>query len=158
VVTDINADDQGHAIAVPGDGTILVAGWSYNGLNDDFALVRYNPNGSLDNSFDGDGRVITDISGNNERLTAIGLQPNGKIMVAGLVYTTTDSGYDFALARYLTNGSLDTDFSTDGWLTLDFFTGDDSGQALLMQPNGKVVVAGYADNGTDYDFALARYR
>ncbi len=158
VVTDINADDQGQAIAVVGDGTILVAGWSYNGTNDDFALVRYNLNGSLDNSFDGDGRVVTNISGNDERLTSIGLQPNGKIMVAGLVYSSVDVGYDFALARYLTNGGLDPDFSTDGWLTLDFFAGDDGGQALLMQPNGKVVLAGYADNGTDYDFALARYR
>jgi len=158
VVTDINADDQGHAIAVAGDGTILVAGWSYNGTNDDFALVRYNPNGSLDNSFDGDGRVVTNISGNDERLTSIGLQPNGKIMVAGLVYSSIDTGYDFALARYLTNGSLDPDFSTDGWLPLDFYAGDDGVQAMLMQPNGKVVLAGYADNGTDYDFALARYR
>jgi uncharacterized delta-60 repeat protein len=158
VVTDINADDQGQAIAVQGDGTILVAGWSYNGTDDDFALVRYNPNGSLDNTFDGDGRVISDISGDHDRLTAIGLQPNGKVMVAGLVYTSTDSGYDIALARYLSNGSLDVTFSADGWLALDFYAGDDGGQALVMQPGGQVVVAGYADNGTDYDFAVVRYR
>ena len=65
---------------------------------------------------------------------------------------------DFALARYLTNGSLDTSFSDNGWLASDFYAGDDYGQALLMQPGGQLVVAGYADNGTDYDFALVRYR
>jgi uncharacterized delta-60 repeat protein len=158
VVTDINANDQGHAIAVQGDGKILVAGWSNNGTQDDFAIVRYNPNGSLDSTFDGDGRVVTDISGNNDRLTTVALDLNGKVMVGGMVYASVETGYDFALARYLPNGSLDPSFSANGWLTFDFYAGDDSVQVLLMQPGGQVVVAGYADNGTDYDFALARYR
>jgi len=156
VVTDISGDDVAQAIVLQGDGQILVAGWSFTGTNNDFVLLRYNANGSPDNTFDGDGRVITDISGGDDHLTAIGLQPNGKLVVAGRATTTT--GYDFALARYLTDGSLDIAFSVDGWLTFDFYAGDDHGQALVMQPGGQLVVAGYADNGTDYDFGLVRYR
>ena len=156
VVTDISGDDMAQAIVLQGNGQILVAGWSFTGTDNDFVLLRYNANGSPDNSFDGDGRVITDIDGGDNALTAIGLQPNGKIVVAGWASTTT--GSDFALARYLTSGSLDTTFSDNGWLTFDFYAGDDHGQALVMQPGGQLVVAGYADNGTDYDFALVRYR
>jgi uncharacterized delta-60 repeat protein len=157
VVTDISGDDAAQAIILQRNGQILVAGWSFTGANNDFLLLRYNANGSLDSTFDGDGRVITDISGGDDHLTAIGLQLDGKLVVAGRVYNTT-TGSDFALARYLPNGSLDTTFSGNGWLTFDFYGGDDHGQALVMQPGGQLVVAGYADNGTDYDFALVRYR
>jgi uncharacterized delta-60 repeat protein len=157
-VTDISGDDVGQAIALQGNGQILVAGWSFTGTDDDFVLLRYNANGSLDSSFDGDGRVITDIGGDNDHLTAVALQPDGKLVVAGSVYINDTTRYDFALARYLSNGSLDITFSDDGWLAFDFYGGDDNGWALVMQPGGQLVVAGYADNGTDYDFALVRYR
>ena len=156
VVTDISGDDAAHAILLQGNGQMVVAGWSFTGTNNDFVLLRYNANGSPDNTFDGDGRVITDISGGDDYLTAIGIQPNGKLVVAGRA--TTTNGSDFALARYLPDGSLDAAFSDNGWLTFDFYAGDDRGQALVMQPGGQLVVAGYADNGTDYDFALVRYR
>jgi uncharacterized delta-60 repeat protein len=158
VVTDVSGDDVGHALALQGDGQILVAGWSFTGTNDDFVLLRYNANGSLDTGFDGDGRVITDISGGDDHLIAVALQPNGKLVVAGSAYNNDTTHIDFALGRYLSNGSLDITFSDNGWLAFDFYGGDDIGQALVMQPGGQLVLAGYADNGTDYDFALVRYR
>jgi uncharacterized delta-60 repeat protein len=156
-VTDLAGDDEGQSLIPLGDGTIVVAGWTFNGTNDDFALVRYKSNGSLDTSFDGDGRVITNISGYDDRVASIGWQPNDKLVVAGMVSPTGDHN-DFALARYLSNGSLDITFSENGWLAFDFYAGNDNGQALLMMPGGQLVVAGYADNGTDYDFAVVRYR
>jgi uncharacterized delta-60 repeat protein len=157
VVTEFGGgDDLAYALTLQTDSKIVVVGWTFNGVNNDFALARYNPNGSLDSTFDGDGRVITDITGNADYLTAVGMQPNGKIMVGGLAYTA--NGYDFALARYHVNGSLDTAFSTDGWLVTDFYGGDDSGRAIIMQPGGQVIMAGYASNGSDFDFAIARYR
>ena len=157
VVTEFNGgDDLAYALTLQTDGMIVVAGWAFNGVYDDFALARYHTNGSLDNTFDGDGRVTTDISGSDDYITAVGMQPNAKIMVGGLAYTA--NGYDFTLARYNTNGSLDTSFSLDGWLVTDFYGGDDSGRAILMQPGGQIVLAGYADNGTDFDFTIARYR
>jgi uncharacterized delta-60 repeat protein len=157
VVTDVNgADDFGYALVLQADNKIVVAGSASSGAYANFALVRYNANGSLDTSFDSDGRVITSFSSSNDYATGIVLQPNGKLVAAGLAYT--GNGYDFTLARFLSNGSLDTSFSDNGWLVTDFYGGDDHGMALLMLPGGQFVVAGYADNGTDYDFALARYR
>jgi uncharacterized delta-60 repeat protein len=157
VVTEFSGgDDLAYAITLQADSKIVVVGWTFNGVNNDFALARYNTNGSLDSTFDGDGRVTTDLSGSNDYLTAVGMQPNGKIMVGGLAYTA--NGYDFTLARYHINGSLDTDFSENGWLVTDFYGGDDSGRAIFMQPGGQVVLAGYASNGSDFDFAIARYR
>ena len=100
--------------------------------------------------------MISNLSGSDERATGIGLQPNGKVVITGLVRTTT--GYDFALACDLSNGALDPTFSSNGWLTLDLYAGNDSGMALVMLPGGPLVLAGYADNGTDYDFALVQYR
>ena len=101
----------------------------------DFALARYNPNGSLDTSFSGDGKQTTDFGANG-----VALQPDGKIVAAGV----GGAGYDqFALARFNPNGSLDTSFSGDGKERTDF--GGSYGQganAVALQGNGKIVAAG----------------
>ena len=157
VTTDFYGDDEGHAIAWRGDGAILVAGWTFNGTDDDFAVVCYTSSGSLDAGFDGDGRLVSNISGFDDHATAIGVQPDSKLVLAGSVNSLNDN-FDFALARYLPNGSLDPGLSENGWLALDFYAGNDFVQALVMQPRGELVLAGYADNGTDYDFTLVRYR
>ena len=86
-----------------------------------FALTRYNPNGSLDTSFSGDGKLTTDFGG-AEHAFAIALQADGKIIVAG----RSTAGDDFALARYNPNGSLDTGFSGDGKLTTNFGGADEA--------------------------------
>jgi uncharacterized delta-60 repeat protein len=151
--TRIGSSAQAHAMAIQPDGKIVVAGFSSNGLNDDFALARYNPNGSLDTSFDGDGKVTTDFGASMDHVFAIKLQTDGKIVVAGESYI---GNIDFALARYNTNGSLDTSFSTDGKLTTDISGGSNAAYALVIQSDGKIVIAGYASLGI-IDFALARY-
>jgi uncharacterized delta-60 repeat protein len=145
----------GHSVSGPSvtlqtDGKILVAGTSY----DDFALARYNVNGSLDTSFDTDGKLTTDF-GSEDYGQSVTLQTDGKILVAG----TGD--HDFALARYNVNGSLDTSFDTDGKLTTDFGSEDDpyndDGQSVTLQPDGKILVAGTSSGSFDGNFALARY-
>ncbi len=84
-----------------------------------FALARYNPNGSLDTSFSGDGKQITGFGAEtNDQANGVALQGDGKIVVAGS--TSSFGGSDFALARYNPNGSLDTTFSGDGKQTTDF--------------------------------------
>ena len=86
------------------DGKIVVAGSSFNGSNDDFALVRYNADGSLDTSFGGgDGIVTTPIGTSNDSANGVLVQPDGKIVVAGTAFGST--GYDFALVRYNSDGS-----------------------------------------------------
>ncbi|HEX9758526.1 MAG TPA: hypothetical protein VGB26_12145, partial [Nitrospiria bacterium] len=139
VSTDFSGgNDVAYAVAIQPDGKILVAGSAGLG-NLDFALVRYNSNGSLDTTFDPvglDGKVSTDFSGGNDVAYAVAIQPDGKILAAG---SAGLGNLDFGLARYDNDGSHDEVFSN------------------LIQADGKIVVAGRTGVNGFYDFALARY-
>jgi uncharacterized delta-60 repeat protein len=166
-------DDLGRAVAVQVDGKIVVAGSSRHGAGggEDFALLRYNADGTLDGSFSGDGRLTTDFAGGNDSAETVAVQADGKIVVAGASEQGVATGRDFALARYNADGTLDGSFSGDGKQTTDFvgsaipdFAGaNDFGQAVAIQADGKIVVAGYVSQANApsfefyYDFALARY-
>ena len=144
--TDFGDVDGANAVAVQGNNRIVAAGGGGGG--DDFALARYNPNGSLDTSFSGDGKQTTDFGGFNEA-NGVALQGDGKIVAVG----RGGANDDFALARYSPNGSLDTTFSGDGKQTTDF-GGFDEANAVAIQGDGKIVAVGSTDFS---DFALARY-
>jgi uncharacterized delta-60 repeat protein len=147
VKTDVaSGDEEAYSVVLQSDGKIVVAGYSNNGSDNDFAVVRYNTDGSLDNTFSGDGIQTTDI-GDSEAESVV-LQSDGKIIVAG---TSTVSG-DFAVVRYNTDGSLDTTFSGDGIQTTDFGASDNA-NSVVVQSDGKIVVAG--KNSTR--IAVARY-
>ncbi len=135
---------------IQADGKILVAGY---GSGDVSTLARYNPNGSLDASFDGDG--IVSVLGNTGM--SMTLQSDGKILLAGAVSVGTDDVHqEFALARFNSDGSLDTSFSSDGMLTTKI--GDSSnGASVLVQSDGKILVAGTSYSLAESDFAVARY-
>jgi uncharacterized delta-60 repeat protein len=111
--------------------------------------------GSLDPDFGTSGMVTTTIGSGDSHALALGIDDDGKIVVAG--YSYNGSNYDFALARYNTNGTLDLTFGTGGKVTTDFGTSDDFALALGIDDDGKIVVAGYSYNGSKYYFALARY-
>jgi uncharacterized delta-60 repeat protein len=147
--------DAAQAIALQPDGKLVVAGYSSNGFNFDFALARYNPDGSLDTSFNGTGKVMTPFALYDDLAFALGLQPDGKIVVAGRAFN--GSNYDFALARYNPDGSLDTSFNGTGKVTTAIGTTDDEAYGLALQPDGKVVAAGLSRGGSQTLFALARY-
>ncbi len=84
VITAIGSGyDIVKAIAIQSDGKIVVAGSSSNGNNFDFAITRYNSDGSLDNTFDFDGKVITDFDGFHDFGRSVAIQADGKIVVAG---------------------------------------------------------------------------
>jgi len=146
--------DKGLSVTVQTDGKILVAGFSSNGRNYDFALVRYHADGSLDSSFSGDGKLTTDF-GSSDYGYSVTVQTDGKILVAGLSWT--GSYNDFALVRYNTDGSLDSSFSGDGKLTTDIGSSYDYGLSVTIQTDGKILVAGSSKQGSNYDFALVRY-
>ncbi|RLJ65139.1 DUF4347 domain-containing protein [Sulfurisoma sediminicola] len=148
-------DDRGASLALQADGRILVTGHSWNGSNSDFVLVRYNADGSLDTSFDGDGKLTTVIGAGDDGSNRLTLQPDGRILVAGISHN--GSNYDLALVRYNTDGSLDTTFDGDGKLTTAIGAGDDWGYSVAVQPDGQILVAGASDNGSNSDFALVRY-
>ncbi len=144
-------------VAIQGDGKIVTVGGADGGATSfDFALARYNSDGSLDTSFSGDGKQTTDF-GDAEGASGVALQDDGKIVAAGR--TGTIGARDFALARYDPDGALDTSFSGDGRQTTDFgFGADDAANGIAVQGDGKIVAAGYASGGaTGDDFALARY-
>ena len=147
--------DYGQAVTVQPDGKIVVVGHTYSENDQDFAVVRYDTDGSLDTSFDDDGKVITSIGQGEDRGNAVVVQQDGKILVAGHSHNGTD--LDFAVVRYDTDGSLDTSFGDDGKVVTSISPGWDYGQAVTVQPDGKIVVIGYSHNGTDFDFAVARY-
>jgi uncharacterized delta-60 repeat protein len=146
------------ALAIEPDGDIVVAGTSSQPETGwDFALARYEPDGSLDASFGDNGRVTTDFDDVANGINALAVQPNGKLVVAG------ESRGDFALARYDTDGSLDTSFSGDGVVTTDFAGMDDAAYAVALQGDGRIVAAGSAFRRENFYeapqfFALARYQ
>jgi uncharacterized delta-60 repeat protein len=153
VTTDfIEGVDYAFAVAIQGDGNIVVAGVA----NSDFALARYNPDGALDPTFGTAGKVTTDFEGVDFAVaTAVAIQGDGKIVAAGYLGA---SNYDFALARYNPDGTLDPTFGTGGEVTTDFFGGFDEAWAVAIQGEGHIVVAGYTYEGSNFDFALARYK
>src|ERR1700752_3413310 len=117
--------------------------------------------GNLDPAFGSGGAVRTDFSGNIDRANAVAVQPDGKIVAAGSSFSSSKTLEDFIVARYNVNGSLDKKFGSNGKITTDFFRNVDSIDALVIQPDGKIVVAGFAQlagtGGTPRVFALARY-
>src|SRR3990167_10464207 len=148
--------DVAYSVAIQSDGKIVVAGSSdNNGSNNDFALVRYNTNGSLDTTFNSTGIVTTAIGSNTDVANSVAIQSDGKIVVAG--YSYNGSNNDFALVRYNTDGSLDTTFNSTGIVTTAIGSSTDAANSVAIQSDGKIVVAGYSNNGSDYDFALVRY-
>src|SRR5262249_27939867 len=135
---------------------IVIAGSAYNGSNSDFAVVRYNSNGSLDNSFDTDGKLTVAVGSGDDLGSSVALQVDGKIVVAGT--SASGASNDFAVVRCNTDGSLDTSFDTDGKLTTPIGSGDDSGYSVAVQADGRIVVAGSSSNGSNLDFAVVRYK
>jgi uncharacterized delta-60 repeat protein len=145
---DFGGDDFGYDVALQPDGKIVVAG----GSGGNFAVARLQPNGSVDTTFGQEGKSIVDFLG-ADSADAVALQPDGKIVVAGR--SGGEGTSDFAVARLQPNGLLDTTFGTGGKSIVDFL-GEDSGNAVALQSDGKIVVAGYSNANGTRDFAVAR--
>jgi uncharacterized delta-60 repeat protein len=162
VETAVTSSSQANAAAIQTDGKIVAAGLAWVGETKDFALARYNANGSIDATFgQGDGAVITDFTGGSDEANGVAIQVDGKIVAAGCDGGFCEESEDrFAVARYRTDGSLDTGFGGgDGKVSTDFAPGTDLATWVVLQRDGKIVAAGSAlMPGTGYDFALARYK
>lgn len=150
------SSDVAYSVAIQSDGKIVAAGYSFRAFNDDFALLRYHTNGTLDNTFGNNGIVTTDVGNiKNDVIRSIAIQNDGKIVALGSSANATNT--DFALARYNVNGNLDNTFGTNGIIITPFGSGNDDGYSVGIQSDGKIVAAGRSHNESDYDFALARY-
>jgi uncharacterized delta-60 repeat protein len=158
VTTDVTArGDFATNVAIQVDGKIVVVGAAQWGKDPKFVLLRYNPDGTLDTSFSGDGKVTTNFTRLEDAAWAVVIQSDGRIVAAG------DAGFGtgnsrFAVARYNADGTLDTTFGGDGKVTTQFTRHDDPVAAAALQPDGKIVVSGGANwGGGESNFALARY-
>lgn len=160
-----SARDFAYAVLIQPDNKIVAVGSSYEELQQSapprVALARYNSDGSLDATFDGDGKALTAIGFLDGTDAAAALQADGKILVAASV-TATYSGnqnfqflYDFALLRYNTSGNLDSGFGDGGKVVtpVTVHTGADFATGVAVQPNGRIVLAGH----TSQNIALARF-
>ena len=143
------------AVRIQNDGKIVVAGYSTNGFETVFAVARYNSDGTLDPTFDGDGRVTTQVRGISDRAYALAIQGDGKIVVGGEA-ATFGGDYDFALVRYNADGSLDPNFDGDGRVVSVIGSGEDAIYAITLYLE-KIIVAGVAQVGTNNAFAVASY-
>ena len=124
------------------DGKIIAAGetTSVSG-NQDFAIARFNTDGTLDTSFGTGGKVTTDFGSTNDQANALALQADGKIVTAGQ-FLVQPGDFDYAVARYNTNGTLDSSFGTGGKVTTNVAGFEDAAMAVIVQPDGRILVGG----------------
>ncbi|MFC1762729.1 FG-GAP-like repeat-containing protein, partial [Planctomycetota bacterium] len=155
LITNLSSDDAGRSVVLQSDGKILLAGYQHNGSNYDFALLRYNSDGSLDTDFGSSGAATSTFGSGDDYAYSVAVQDDGKIVVVG--EGNTGSNNDFCVARFDTDGNLDTDFDSDGKVSTDLNSGHDYARTVLIQDDGKILVAGYATNGSNDNFALVRY-
>jgi uncharacterized delta-60 repeat protein len=152
-----NYDDYAYSVKLQADGKIVVGGFSVEVNNSNIMLLRYNTNGSLDASFDGDGIVTAGVFGTfDEYGTSLAIQSDGKIILTGNV---ENSFYDFLTLRVNPDGNLDLSFGSSGIVYTDWGTGTDYGTPVdvAIQADGKVLVGGYHSVGSSIYFALVRY-
>jgi uncharacterized delta-60 repeat protein len=138
-----------YSVAIDSRGRIVAAGTD---TDSSFALARYRPNGTLDDSFGTGGKVTT---GAGAAANSVAIDSLGRIVAAGRDCNFDCSSYDFALARYRPTGSLDTSFGAGGTVTTDFAGGSDEANSVEIDSRDRIVAAG--GGGRRNDFALARY-
>ncbi len=156
LATALDSDSAaGLALAIQPDGKIIVGGYS----GDNFALVRYRGDGTLDPTFGNSGIVTTKLGSADSQVNALALQADGRIIAAGYAFNATNNK-DFAVVRYLANGSLDPSFGSNGMVLTAIDDGLDEVNGLAIQSDGKIIAAGIAVATApviDANVALARY-
>jgi uncharacterized delta-60 repeat protein len=158
-VLNMGAHSYANAVSIQTNGKIVVAGEGAGAKGWHFALARLHIDGTGDTSFGGDGRVRT-VFGDGSRPSDVVVLADGRIMVAGTMFPISKATSDFALARYTSRGTLDATFSHDGRKRSDFSSGNDEAHSLMLQSNGRIVLAGSAApprHRFNASFGLARY-
>ncbi len=152
------ADQTATSVAVDAQNRILVTGYG----NGDFTLVRYNPNGTVDTSFGSGGVVSTQFGPGGANAWSVAIDAQGRIVVAGDAIGTAAGDTDFVVARYNSDGTLDTSFGIGGQVTTDFpnINSTDSALNVVLDAEGRILLVGTSSAGDDTGeayTALARY-
>jgi uncharacterized delta-60 repeat protein len=151
-----NLDDIASAVFIKENGRILIAGTSYNGSKNDMSVARLKTDGSFDETFDGDGKLLVTVQhAAFDYAVSVASYSDGKIILGGS--TGNDGFNDFALVKLNSNGSPDNTFDGDGRLIIPVGTDDDMASEMVLQPDGKILLAGstYTDINS-YEFSVIR--
>lgn len=168
IIDDSFQEDQLNGVAVQSDGKIVAVGQGFDGSKDVFYICRLNADGAFDTSFGGTGEVEHTISGDNCRAHDVAIMPDGRIVSVGTSYSDATTKFDAVAVCYLADGTLDNSFDGDGKAIFVWSFLDDIALAVVVQPDGKVVMGGTeseagpntrvtvsrmnADGGHDLDF------
>jgi uncharacterized delta-60 repeat protein len=156
VVTNVYSENLGYKIVLQSDGKIIMAGSTHNGVTNDFAMIRYNSDGSQDSTFGLGGKLTTDFGNNNDFSQSIVLQKDNKIIQAG--WTGMSDIWDYAIVRYNTDGSLDSSFGTGGKVVTDLVGQFDYCFNVAVQSDGKIILVGTTlSKSLNYVFGIVRY-
>ena len=155
VAVELGVKNSGHAVLVQPDGKIVVAGSSSKGNALNFSLLRFNKNGSLDNSFNGDGSVITSLSVGDDEALALGLLSDGRIIAAG--YSHNGKDRDLAIVCYRKDGSLDKEFGDKGVVLTSIGNGNEEITAVVISPSDMITVVGSTEGTAGRVLVTARY-
>ena len=150
--------------SAPTEDRIVIGGWSNTSANGTtaFALMRLRANGTVDTSFGSSGKVSTSFFGRGDQVRELAIDPQNRIVAAGITRINSCSATDFGIARYTENGQLDASFGTQGKASLDLYNDNNSVYALTIQPDGKPIIGGNAtvlssDPNRRYYFTLVRF-
>lgn len=149
----VAGDDMANAIAIQSDGKIVLVGEYVAGVSY-FAIGRLNTDGSLDTSFNTTGKVLNAYAVNSYAY-GVAVQLDGKIVAVGQAYN--GSNYDIVTTRFNSDGSLDTTYNLTGKTSLTVGVGNDYGRGIVIQPDNKIVIAGFGNTGGTTDIVVARY-
>jgi uncharacterized delta-60 repeat protein len=155
VLTPIGMQAVISEIALQADGKIVASGYTFNGGVVQFALARYNTDGSLDTGF-GSGGIVTTSLSPHAQAQAVAIQGDGKIVVSGYTFDDSSEISLFAVVRYDSSGNLDTSFGGTGIVTTQIQNSAES-FAVALQSDGKIIAAGFSIGDVPIQFALARY-
>ena len=159
VSTGSNSDIE-YSLAIDKNGKILLGGYCRDTTISKYAfcIARFKPDGSLDNTFgtSGSGYIIQPICTSHDTGYSLKIQPDDNILLGG--YCDNGSNNDFCVARFNSNGSLDTSFGTGGYKTISITSGDDYAYSLAILPIGNILLGGTCNNGSNYDFCIARFK
>jgi uncharacterized delta-60 repeat protein len=163
-VSGVDSQDEVYDIAIQPDGKIVAVGYAEDATGDTsrFAVIRLKPNGTLDTSFSGDGMAYVAFPGRDYAYGySVAIQEDGKILIGGEAGDESPAtNWDFAVARLKSGGALDPTFSGDGRVLTDFEGHYDGIWDMVLQPDGKIVTGGWANNptGENYKSGIARYK
>lgn len=155
VTSGVGTEGTARAVAVQPDGKIVAAGAGTFDGNANFAVVRYNPDGALDEAFGTGGLTTIDFAGAEDVSRGVAIRPDGKIAVAG--HATAGGHAAFAVARFTAQGTPDPEFGGGGVVSSIGGNRDSEAHALALQPDGKLVAGGFVSDGFGKRFALVRY-